>query len=149
MNPIRRAIPDDRAAVEAVVRRAFGPYAPLIGRLPAPMEDDYGRRIVEGAVDVLYGPRGIVGLAVLTRCRDAVLLHTLAVDPAAQGRGHGRRLLDHAVAVARTAGVATLRLHTNPVMLGPIAFYARAGFHETRRGDEDGFQRVWMERPLG
>src|SRR3954471_20353759 len=50
---IRRALPADREAVEAIVEAAYSPYVARIGKPPGPMRDDYAALIAEGAVTVL------------------------------------------------------------------------------------------------
>ncbi len=46
------------------------------------------------------------------------------VDPDAMGRGHGRRMMDHAVAAARALGFDTLEIQADP---NAEAFYSRCG----------------------
>lgn len=53
----------------------------------------------------------------------------LFVNPAARGRGIGQRLLEEAIALARSEGYARLLLDTLPSMRRAQALYARAGFH--------------------
>ena len=60
MTVIRRARPEDRAAVEAIVRDAYSIYIPRIGKPPGPMLDDYGKLIAEGAVSVLGDADGSI-----------------------------------------------------------------------------------------
>lgn len=75
---------------------------------------------------------------------DAYLVDNLAVDPIAQGRGLGRKLLEHAVTEARRLGLPALRLYTNAAMTENLAMYRRIGFVETHRALVNGFDRVYM-----
>src|SRR5690349_14939010 len=101
MSYIRIAGPADRSAVEAIVRAAYAPYVPRIGREPGPMRDDYAALIADGRVHVLVDGNAIRGLVVLIPDGTEMLLDNVAVDPSAQGRGFGRMLLSFAERTAR------------------------------------------------
>ncbi|MGS1096386.1 GNAT family N-acetyltransferase (plasmid) [Aquamicrobium terrae] len=55
-------------------------------------------------------------------------LRTLAVSPAAQGRGHGRVLCEWCVTRARRQGATALALHTASFMTSACMLYERIGF---------------------
>jgi len=55
----------------------------------------------------------------------------LAVAPAAQARGLGRQLLAQAVAQARRAGCATIRMSVLAQRAELLAWYERQGYHRT------------------
>ena len=61
---------------------------------------------------------------------------TLAIDPAAQGRGHGTALLAKAIVLAEHAGGEVIFLEVAADNAAARALYQRAGFHQTgqRRG---------------
>ena len=146
---LRRAAPADHAAVRALVRAAYAPYVPRLGREPAPMRDDYRARIAAGEVWLLAPEEGApVGALVLVDEPGALLLDNVAVDAPEQGKGHGRRLIGFAEEEARRRGHPILRLYTNLAMTENIALYRRLGFSETWRGRERGFDRVFMEKRL-
>ena len=68
---------------------------------------------------------------------------TIAVDPAAQGRGLGLRLLRAALALAGQHGVETLFLEVAEDNIAAQALYLRAGFTQTGR------RRGYYSRPGG
>jgi ribosomal protein S18 acetylase RimI-like enzyme len=145
---IRPARGEDAAAVTAVVRAAYAPFVPLIGREPGPMGDDYAALIAAGLVHVLDEDGRIVGVLVLVDEPSGLLLDNVVVAPQAQGRGHGRRLIAFAEAEARRRGHATVRLYTNVLMTANIALYGRLGYRETDRRVESGYHRVFMAKRL-
>jgi ribosomal protein S18 acetylase RimI-like enzyme len=148
MSDIRLAHIEDLAAVEAIVQSAYARYVPLIGRRPGPMLDDYADLIGKGHLHVLSDGDGISGILVLIPEEHGMLLDNVAVSPDAQGRGHGRALIAFAERMARERGLKAIRLYTNEAMTENIALYGRLGFVETRRGAEEGFRRVYMEKFL-
>jgi len=143
---VRQAGPADRPAVERIVRAAYAPYIPRIGKPPGPMLDDYAALIAARAVWVVGAP--VAGLAVLLPREGHLLLDNIAVDPAAQGLGIGRALLCFTEAAARARGLTELRLYTHALMTENIALYGRSGWTETGRGQQDGFDRVFFRKEL-
>lgn len=144
---IRPAGPADRDAVEQTVRDAYAIYVPRIGKPPGPMLDDYAARIAAGETWVL-DENGIIGVVVLIGQSDHLLLDNIAVAPAHQGHGHGRRLLEFAEAEARRRGYSGLRLYTHALMHENLALYRAQGWHEYARARQAGYDRVFMEKPL-
>ena len=146
---IRRAQPEDRAAVEAIVRDAYAIYIERIGKPPGPMLDDYAALIADGAVNVLEEAGGtMAAIIVLLRKPDHLLLDNIAVRPDSQGMGLGRRLIAFAENEARRLGFTEVRLYTHQTMTENIALYTRLGFGETGRGRENGYDRVFMTKRL-
>ena len=103
---IRPARPSDQARIEAIVEAASRPYLQRMDRPPAPMVDDYARRIADGQTHVLEEAGEIVGLLVLEAGEDFLLLDNIAIDPAQHGRGLGKRLMAFAETEARRRGGA-------------------------------------------
>jgi len=147
---IRRAKPEDRAAVEAIVREAYSIYVERIWKPPGPMLDDYARLIADGVVSVLEdADAAIAAIIVLLAKPDHLLLDNIAVRPDRQGQGLGRQFIAFAEAEARRLGFMELRLYTHETMTENIALYTRLGFAETGRGHDSGYDRVFMTKRLG
>ena len=146
---IRPASPDDVPAIEQVVNDAYVRYVERIGKKPGPMLDDYKARVAEGAVSVLVSAGEIVGVIVLLPEADHLLLDNIAVLPARHGAGLGRRLMEFAESEARRRGYAEIRLYTHALMHENLAMYPRLGYEEFARGEQAGYQRVFMRKRLG
>jgi len=147
---IRLAAAADLTAVNDLTRRAYEHYVPLIGGEPMPMLENYAPRIADAQVWLLEDDsRKVAGLIVIEERDGALLIFSVAVDPAFQHRGFGRQLLAFAEEVARARGLAKLTLFTNAKMERNIAIYRRFGFVETRRRahpTRGGFAIVDMEK---
>lgn len=143
---IRPADAADLPAVQRIVNDAYTKYIARIGKPPGPMNDDYAALIRSHQVWVLGEP--ITGAIVLLPETDHLLLDNVAVDPAAQGHGVGRALIEFAEAEARRRGFTELRLYTHETMVENIALYARTGWAETGRAEQNGFARVFFRKPL-
>ncbi|HXP76677.1 MAG TPA: GNAT family N-acetyltransferase [Stellaceae bacterium] len=146
---IRPARPDEAEWARALVRRAYALYVPRMGREPAPMLADYGALIDAGDMRVLEDAGPPVALIVLRPDEDALFIENIAVDPAAQRKGHGRTLLAFAEREARRLGLKALRLYTNAAMTENLSYYPSLGFRETDRREEDGYKRVFFEKQVG
>jgi ribosomal protein S18 acetylase RimI-like enzyme len=145
---VRRATPDDVPALYVVVHEAYLLYVPRIGRMPAPMTADYSAAVQSGQAWVAEADGAIAGLLVLVVYPDYLLIENIAVQPSAQRRGIGSRLLELAEDEARAHGLGEIRLYTNEGMTENLAFYPRHGYRETRRAEENGFRRVFFSKQL-
>jgi glutathione S-transferase len=145
---IRPAHWHEATVVRDVVHAAYAHYIARIGKPPGPMLDDYPRRVADGQVWVLDHAGEIVGILVLEENDDGFLLDNIAVLPQHQGRGHGRTLMRFAEAEAERRGHDHIRLYTHVLMTENIALYRRAGYVETHRIAEKGFDRVYMTKVL-
>ena len=112
------------------------------------MLDDYGILIKEGRVHVVEHDGLVRGILVLIPQGDVMLLENVAVAPAAQGLGLGRRMLEFAERAAIISGCGSIRLYTNEAMTGNIGLYSRTGYLETHRVEEMGLRRVYMTKLL-
>ncbi len=145
---LRRAAPQDAAALLHCVHEAYRQYIPRMGKPPGPMLADYAEEIAHHQVWVAEAQGQILGGLVLVPQADYMLLDNIAVHPAHQGKGVGRALLDLADTEASAQGYRELRLYTHETMTENIALYTRLGWIETHRGEQAGYQRVFMHKPL-
>ena len=145
---IRQARPEEAPHLAAIVEAAYGPWVPIVDRRPFPMQDDYAARIAAGEAWVLAEGDAVHAVLVIEAHPGHLMLDNIAVDPARQGMGDGRVLLDFAEAEARRRGLPEVRLYTNVLMERNIALYAKRGYAETARRQEKGFARVFMAKPI-
>jgi ribosomal protein S18 acetylase RimI-like enzyme len=145
---IRRAKPEDVAAIRALVDDAYVRYVPLIGKPPGPMLDDYAARIQDDLVFLCEAGEGLAAVLVLIEKDDYLLLDNIAVAPAVQGRGYGGFLIRFAEQEAKRRGFAEIHLYTHEVMRENIGLYERYGFAVTHRVREAGYDRVYMNKKL-
>jgi ribosomal protein S18 acetylase RimI-like enzyme len=146
---IRAARADEAARIGEIARAAYLKYVPRIGREPAPMGADFAAEIAAGRVVVVEADDTLAGYMTAWPQVDAYFIDSIAVDPAAQGRGLGRALMDHAARAARQHDLAAITLYTNAAMTENLSLYRHIGFVETRRAVEQGFDRVFMRCELG
>jgi ribosomal protein S18 acetylase RimI-like enzyme len=145
---VRPAVAADVAAITRIVQNAYAKYVARIGKKPAPMLDDYTAHVESGDVWVTERGGEVAGLVVLLERPDHLLLDNIAVDPAAQGQGVGRALLDFAAKEARRRGHAEMRLYTNAAMTENLALYPRLGWIEDGHAIQDGYDRVFFRKPV-
>lgn len=138
----------DLAEIGELVTAAYGHYVERMGMLPGPMRTDYAVPLAAGQIEVLRADGRITGLLVLVPEPEHMLLDNVAVAPWAQGRGFGRRLMDHAEARARAAGYDRITLYTHVTMVENIEIYLRRGYVETHRAEVNGLHRVYMAKRL-
>jgi ribosomal protein S18 acetylase RimI-like enzyme len=140
--------PVREAEYEAAGRLVVSAYGALPG---AHLSDGYatlladvGRRAAEAEVLVAVGPK-LVGCVTFVPgpsspwaeglMPEEAGVRMLAVEPAAQGRGVGRALLDACVARARQMGRTGLFLHSTPWMHAAHHLYETAGFARVEARD--------------
>jgi DNA-binding MarR family transcriptional regulator/GNAT superfamily N-acetyltransferase len=66
--------------------------------------------------------------------------------PEARGQGVARRVLHKLEALARDAGIDTLRLDTNRVLIEAQAMYRREGYREIARYNDNPYAHHWFEK---
>jgi GNAT superfamily N-acetyltransferase len=123
---IRRATPNEAERLTDLARRSKATWG---------YDEDFMRRataeltitadaISSHEVWVIEGEGGaILGFHRVIR-GDPAILEDLWLEPEAMGAGHGRRLWEHAAAVARAGGATSMELDADPNALG---FYERMG----------------------
>lgn len=144
---LRRAVAADVPAIRALVRAAYQHYVARIGREPMPMTADYDRAVVEHEIWLFEDAAGLGGVLELKPCGDGELsIENIAVDPARQKSGIGRKLMAFAEDEARRQGCDRVTLYTNEKMVENIALYTRLGYAETERRAIGAFHRVFMRK---
>ena len=78
---------------------------------------------------------------VLTPKPGRLYLGKLAVEPALQGQGLGRRMVAHAETRARQLNLPQIELETRVELTENHRFYLRLGYHELGRSAHPGFDR--------
>src|ERR1700732_410661 len=145
---IQAATAADVPAIADIVDQAYRHYIARMGKPPGPMLDDYAARVLEGVVWVLEEGSVFAGIIVLLPTTNYLLLDNIAVSPARQGLGLGRRLLAFAGAGALRRGYCEIRLYTHQTMVENQRLYASIGYEETGRGTGAGYDRVFMCKQL-
>lgn len=132
---VRDETPDDRDAVDALHRDAFGgdAEAELLGRLRE--SGDASVSLVAVAEGAIAGHLACSPVALEPPLDSRVAaLAPMAVTPALQGRGIGTRLVDAGLERCRELGFAAV------VVLGHADYYPRFGFVPA---DEFGLRSTW------
>jgi ribosomal protein S18 acetylase RimI-like enzyme len=145
---IRKATADDTARVRAITHAAYRKYVARIGREPTPMSADFAAAIAADHVVVIETEGVVAGCMIAWPQADAYFIDNIAVDPARQGAGLGRNLMDHAIAEAKRRRLPAITLYTNAAMTENLSMYAHMGFVETHRALEEGFRRVYLRLNL-
>jgi len=136
---IRNFATPDRDAVNQVARAAWDQYASIFegwDRLAALLADTAS---LSSDAELLVAERaglvvGVIGYVGPLRPREAIfppnwaIVRMLSVLPAERGRGIGRLLTAACIERARRDRVATIGLHTTPVMRSALDLYLRMGF---------------------
>jgi ribosomal protein S18 acetylase RimI-like enzyme len=112
------------------------------------MLDDYADVVRRGRVTVAERGGEIAGLLVLDVDDEGFVIDNVAVDPAHQGSGVGRALLEHAEAAARDAGFGSIYLYTHEKMTENQALYARIGYVEYARRLHGTDRLVYLRKRL-
>jgi len=145
---IRPARAEDAPTITAFMDAAYRHYIARIGKPPGPMMDNYKEVIQQHHVLVLTEGANIIGVLVLIRQPQSLLVDNVAVHPDYQRKGLGRQLMALAEEEARRLGFATVTLYTNERMTENIELYKRLGYTETERKTEQGYQRVYMRKSV-
>lgn len=123
---LRRARPED---IDALVRLEQAFPSDRLGRI------HFRRLLAHGHADIwVYEEAGrVLGEAVVLYRRGArsARLYSLMVDPASQGQGIGRFMLEAAERAARERGCARMRLEVRVDNARAIRLYRRAGYAAT------------------
>lgn len=153
---LRRAVPDDLAAIEQVQRAAYARNRDILGVEPLPLLADY-RDILQShgvwLAEETFGAQegsgaSLAGVLVTVPENGALLIWSIATAPRAQGKGVARQLLQFAQSMAEQGGLNRLTLYTGEKLVQNIAWYARHGFVVVRREALADRVIVHMEKAL-
>jgi GNAT superfamily N-acetyltransferase len=145
---LRPASVEDAAAIRALTREAYAKWVPLIGREPKPMTADYAQAVRKHRIDLPYLDGDLAALIEMIPRADHLLIENIAVSPAHQRSGIGRRLLAHAEQVAASLGHLEIRLYTNALFAGNVRLYQRMGYAIDREAAIEGGVRVDMSKRI-
>ncbi|MFT4302534.1 MAG: GNAT family N-acetyltransferase [Desulfovibrio sp.] len=146
---IRKAVAGDEAAIRECADKAFSGYIPLLGRQPAPMSADFPAQIAAGQIYVALDDGGdLLGYIAFFPQGGHMHLDSVAVLPAAAGRGIGKMLITFCEDEARRLGLEAVHLYTNEMMTANHSIYPRLGYIEVDRRTDEGFNRVFFQKKL-
>ena len=145
---LRPATAADAPRLTELVRAAYGHYVERMGRPPGPMTEDYAALVRDGLVTVAERGGEIAGLVVLDTGAEGFTVENVAVEPAHQGTGVGRALLEYAEAEARRRGSDSVALYTHETMTENLALYRRIGYVEYDRRPIDVGHVIYLRKPL-
>ena len=143
---LRRATAADAAAARALTREAYAKWVRLVGREPLPMSADFEAAIRDRRLDLLCEGETVVALIETIAEGAALLIENVAVSPARQGAGLGRRLIAHAERLAAEGGCSEIRLYTNALFAENLALYRRLGYAVVREEPFLGGRIVHMRK---
>jgi ribosomal protein S18 acetylase RimI-like enzyme len=146
---LRRGGQRDIAAVVALQQMAYARNRLILGVEPLPLQVDYADALASREVWLDERGGNLAGVPILEQQADHLLIWSIAVAPALQNTGIGKRLLAHAEARARELGLTWLRLYTGEPLTGNIAWYERHGYVRERIEALSDRRIVHMVKELG
>jgi molybdate transport system substrate-binding protein len=135
---LRRAQPSDAAAIRAIVAGVLAEYAlsPDPQGTDSDLADlDRSYFALGGTFDVAVAPDGSIAgcCGVRPQGAETCELRKMYLVKAARGVGLGARLLQRAIAFAKSRGLRRIELETASVLKDAIALYSGAGFKPITR----------------
>ena len=144
----RNATKADAFAIQALTREAYAKWVPLIGREPLPMTVDYHDAVKQHLFRLVHVGETLAALVETVTEADHILIENLAVLPAFQGNGFGRRLLSLVEQTAKAEGAMRIKLYTNKLFAENIEFYSRNGYTIDFEEPFKGGMLVYMSKSL-
>jgi ribosomal protein S18 acetylase RimI-like enzyme len=96
------------------------------------MTADYAEAVRSHRIDLLHVEGALAALIETIAEADHLLVENVAVSPAFQGRGLGRKLMAHAEHIAAASGFGEIRLYTNKLFAENIELYRKLGYRVDR-----------------
>lgn len=145
---LRPATAEDAAAIRSLTRDAYSKWIPVIGRAPLPMTADYDEAVRKHLIDLLHVDGKLAALIEMIPGDGHLLIENVAVSPANQNRGLGRKLLAHAELVAAARGLPVIRLFTNKLFAANVQLYRKLGYVVDREEESGLGITVYMSKPV-
>lgn len=145
---MRQATLDDTQSIRALTREAYAKWVPVIEREPVPMSIDYNEALKKHRFDLLFLDDKLAALIETSLNDDHLLIINIAVSPNHQGKGLGRKLMDHAETLAKTSGLSEIKLYTNQLFTGNVTFYSQLGYQVEREEEFKGGITVYMHKEI-
>lgn len=149
---VRPFAPSDAAAFDALNRRWIEKYFALEAKDIEQIEHPQATIIDKGGQVLIAKQAGkAVGcVALIKESNGSFELAKMAVDPAAQGGGIGRLLIEAAVAWVREQSATKLWLETNDILETALALYRKTGFRDAEWDYDSPYTRcnTVMDYPL-
>lgn len=140
---VRFAKESEVASIADILHRAFLSYKELYTPMgfasTAPTPDQIQKRWNEGPVWTALQYNRVVGTVAAVPKGDSLYVRSMAVDPAAQGQGIARLLLEHVEDFARNHEFRRIFLTTTPFLHSAIRLYRRFGLQRTNELPHDLF----------
>jgi GNAT superfamily N-acetyltransferase len=137
---------EDVDAIRSLSREAYAKWVPIIGREPRPMTADYSEAVKKHRIDLLYLEGELAAIIEMIPNDDHLLIENVAVLPARQGRGLGRKLMAHAEQVATSFGYSEIKLYTNKLFAENVQLYQKLGYRNDREETWTGGVIVHMSK---
>lgn len=150
---IQRATAGDAEQIARVLLAAFREFEPLYTpagfRATTPTAAEIAERLGQGPTWIASDGEAVLGTVSALERGNEIYIRSMAVLPAARGRGIGRQLLETVQAFAQTRGARQLSLTTTPFLDGAIQLYEDSGFQRSPESLElHGTPLFSMVKPL-
>lgn len=149
---IRRAVPNDAAAVAALLYKSFVEYKSLYTEkgfeATTPEMEEIENRINKKAVWLAMDASTIAGTVSVFPQKGQLYVRSLAVNPDTRGKGIGKLLMDHVHEMAFANGCSLIKLTTTPFLVAAIKLYEQFGFEAQGKDDLFGTPLIWMTKSL-
>lgn len=149
---IRLAVPNDAAAIQAILAEAFAEYESLYTKkgyaATVPEIRIIKNRFDEGEIWVVALEKKIVGTVSVISDDKSLYIRSMAILPEARGNKIGERLLECVENYAVRNSYQKLTLSTTPFLERAIALYKKFGFARAGSSNLHGTPLVKMEKNL-
>ena len=145
---IRLAKTSDLQAIAECEELAFELSARRGTTRDASQSELLAQQVREREIHVISDAARIVGYISFSPSSDHLYVDSIAVLPRHHRQGLGSRLLTYAEDAASRMGLGSVKLFTDGRIARNVRFYARRGYRETGRCDDDNFSRIFYSKPI-